>query len=568
MDDQLDNELKNRIKEVFDNFEDTAADEGWLLLREKFPEKEKDRKVFAWIWWGATAAILLVFLGIGIWLQTGKSGIKKVSYANVEHYKSASGVTGHEQTGKKKIDSTRQIVSMGAQNTTNTQVAETTGKEGIGKKQFDSTRQIVPAGAQSTINTQVAKATGKEGIGKKQFDTSRRIVPAGAQSTVNSQVAKATGPQIEKKQFNTGRQITPVTSPNVTNTLADNDGVAAKNTTRLKQKGIKNSGDAKGVKGSMSLSKDSSGEQSFAAGKTPDHSKDDVSDKQTQQVAVNDNKLNATTPGTPAPPSVVIKQKPAKTINDMFAEDANKKTDKKNDKSDKQDKKVHFGVYAATYFNYAKGSNNEVNAGAGFTSDINLTRNLRLETGVAINQNSLSYGGSSQPVDAENNLVLAGSSVYYGPAAANGANATSASSASIAASSNYLNSVASVKSYNANLVGLDIPLNLKYEFNPQRNNFYVVGGFSSGTFINEAYTYNYSSGLYPQQTGAQTTNKSFDNFYFAKTLNLAFGVGYPLGKNSLVIEPFLKYPLQGLGAEQIKFGAGGINLKLNFSSKK
>lgn len=534
MDDQLDNELKNRIKEVFDNFEDTAADEGWLLLREKFPEKEKDRKVFAWIWWGATAAILLLFLGIGIWQQTGKSGIKKASYSNVKHDTSANGVTGEEQAGK---------------------------------KQFDSTRQIVPTGAQSTAHAQVVKAT-RPRIGKKQFYTSRQIVPVSPQSIVNTLVAKATRPQIDKKQFNTGRQITPLTSPNVTITLADNDGIAAKNTTRLKQKGIKNGGNARGVKGNMSLTKDSSSEQSFAAGKTPDHSKDDVSDAQTQQVAVNDNKLNATIPSNPAPPPVVIKQKPAKTINDMFAEDANKKTDRKNDKLDKQDKKVHFGVYAATYFNYAKGSNSEVNAGAGFTSDINLTRNLRLETGVSINQNSLSYGGSSQPVDAENNLVLAGSSVYYGPAIATGANATNAGPASIAASSNYLNSVASVKNYNANLVGLDIPINLKYEFSPQRNNFYVVGGFSSGTFINEAYTYNYSSVLNPQQTGAQTTNKSFDNFYFAKTLNLAFGVGYPLGKNSLVIEPFLKYPLQGLGAEQIKFGAGGINLKLNFSSKK
>jgi hypothetical protein len=44
MDDQLDNDLKNRIREVFDNFEDASADEGWLLLREKFPEEESKRR--------------------------------------------------------------------------------------------------------------------------------------------------------------------------------------------------------------------------------------------------------------------------------------------------------------------------------------------------------------------------------------------------------------------------------------------------------------------------------------------------------------------------------------------
>ena len=41
MDDQLDNDLRDRIREVFDNYEDTTADEGWLLLRERFPVQEK-----------------------------------------------------------------------------------------------------------------------------------------------------------------------------------------------------------------------------------------------------------------------------------------------------------------------------------------------------------------------------------------------------------------------------------------------------------------------------------------------------------------------------------------------
>ena len=121
------------------------------------------------------------------------------------------------------------------------------------------------------------------------------------------------------------------------------------------------------------------------------------------------------------------------------------------------------------------------------------------------------------------------------------------------------------KDYNASLVGLDIPVNLKYEFNPQQSDTYISAGLSSGTFINESYTsqYNYSSFFSPssQETQAETTTKSFNGFYFAKTLNVAFGVGYPLGKNHLVIEPFLKYPLEGLGSQQIRFGSGGINLK-------
>ena len=64
MDDQLDNDLKKRIREVFENFGDTSADDGWLKLRKKFPEEERNRRAFAWIWWGAAAAVFFLFFGI------------------------------------------------------------------------------------------------------------------------------------------------------------------------------------------------------------------------------------------------------------------------------------------------------------------------------------------------------------------------------------------------------------------------------------------------------------------------------------------------------------------------
>src|SRR5437879_9729381 len=69
MDDQLDNDLRNHIRIVFDNFEDAHADEGWLLLREKYPEKAK-RRPAAWLWWSAAAALLLLFLGILLFRTT------------------------------------------------------------------------------------------------------------------------------------------------------------------------------------------------------------------------------------------------------------------------------------------------------------------------------------------------------------------------------------------------------------------------------------------------------------------------------------------------------------------
>ena len=212
-------------------------------------------------------------------------------------------------------------------------------------------------------------------------------------------------------------------------------------------------------------------------------------------------------------------------------------------------KTVTFDVYATTFFNYAKGSSNQFNAGAGFSASVIINKNISFVTGLSVAQNSLSYDGQT--------LSIAQSSSFYSGNTPGAAQSGSASTI--------------LTNYNANLVGIDIPLNLKFSLNNQNNaSFYVLAGFSSGTFINESYTYqyNYQSSSTASAEQSQTSNKGLGNFYFAKTINAAFGLGYPLGKNRLFIEPFLKYPLSGLGAEQLKFGAGGINLKFNFQSSK
>src|SRR3569623_612658 len=91
MDERWDNDLGKHIKKVFDNYEDTAADEGWLLLREKYPEKAK-RRIAGWIWLSSAAALLLIFLGIyllrpdndnGQQLAGNKKGVKHDTAAHI-----------------------------------------------------------------------------------------------------------------------------------------------------------------------------------------------------------------------------------------------------------------------------------------------------------------------------------------------------------------------------------------------------------------------------------------------------------------------------------------------------
>ncbi|HVW98615.1 MAG TPA: hypothetical protein VHA56_21790 [Mucilaginibacter sp.] len=447
MDDQLDNDIKNRIKEVFDRYEDTTADEGWLLLREKYPQKAKQR-VAPLLWWSA-AAVLLLTLGAILW----------------------------KANTPKKADNTL-VKSIQRQP----------------QRKNESAKKITPEAANQTAVVQAPAKAAAKTPGLSNNDQANRTAKYRA-STLASNT-----------------HIAPVDHSGVKNPKKDSgtDSVQA-------EKMI-----------------------AFQADK-PEVGKDEPVTDKTQTAPVN----NGNTP------VIAQQKKPEKSITDMFKEDKGQQPPK--DVEDHTDKKIRFGVYAGTYFNYAKGSDNEVNVGGGVTSDIRLSKKIKLVTGITIAQNSLSYQEiPTVTASAKSNLVAP---------AAYGVNAM----ASVA-------SAPTIRNYNASLIGLEVPISITYAFNPDKTDAYVSLGLSSGTFIDESYTYKYnypsllSSSL--KETRDQTTGSNFNGFYFAKTLNVAFGIGYPFGRNRLVIEPFLKYPLDGLGTQNLKFGAGGLNLKFNFLSSK
>lgn len=450
--DELDDQLKNRIKEVFDNFEDPSADEGWLLLREKFPEKRDRRGAFIWKWWGA-AALVLVLLGIFLWMRTSPDRRENNIAKTIN------------QPNREKLIPQKTI-------------------------------------ADSPVNNNLAP-------GKKTNKV---------QSIQNQQAVLVQPVFIPTRPFsqNAGK-------PNAQLSMTDTQ--------------------AKHV--SIVQNKDDSSKSII--GKAPQ-----VIANNAPATSNNDASVNAMHPVKDNQKPLVVQEKKAeKNIIAMFKDDKGNNTQKDDDEI--RSRKIRFGVYAATYFNYSKGSSNQMNVGAGITSDIPLTNNLKLVTGISVAQNSLSY--SAVP------------SAVYSSANARFVPATFASSANAFMAL----STPTVKNYNASLVGLDIPVNLKYEFNPQKTDAYFSLGLSSGTFINETYTYKYNYPLLAseslQQTKDETTGTKFNNFYFAKMLNVAFGIGYPFGKNRLVIEPFLKYPLDGMGSQNLRFGSGGLNLKFNFLSQ-
>ncbi len=221
--------------------------------------------------------------------------------------------------------------------------------------------------------------------------------------------------------------------------------------------------------------------------------------------------------------------------------------EEKGKKSEKSGKKnFSLSVYAGSFINYAEGSENNVNVGAGLSSDFRISKNLRISTGLNLSKNSLAYN-QNEPANKYGSFQDANASI--------------------------VGTLVALSNYEAELLGLDIPVNIKYLFNPQKSSTYFLAGLSSGTYLSEKYAVKQSNFNSFVGTSAvankQEISRQMKDFDLMRTLNVSFGFNTRLNKKqSLTIEPFLKYPLGGLGSENIRFGASGINVKLNFNTAK
>lgn len=453
---KLHSELSKHIRQVFDNYEDTGADEGWLLLREKFPLKKKKRRLV----WVAYAAAALVLLCLGIWLFPNKAKrVNQVIAINKPVLQPIGSLKPNNISPNR--DSNQHSTGVFTQNEA--------PKKSVGNSKFTS---------HSMPDSHIAKADSYHD--SASIFTQNNVKPklndnlkSTDYSTQHNNTAKTDSSQ---------HYINVFTQNNVTKNHADSG-----NYTSLPY-------------------------------------------KQNQ------------------PP-------PLKAPANIFNQKALSRNNA--DQSEQANRNVTFSVYAATYVNYAKGSDNLINIGAGLTSDVRITGNLKLSTGLAIAQNRLNYNDNNLPNPTQHEAAFAG----LAAAAALSSGKPLTGDGTMQSMVRYATTLNGTKNYNASLVGFDIPVNLKYEFNPKKTDSYIAAGVSSGTFITETYRSVYT---YSTVSKESDTHNSFSGFDLAKTLNVSFGVGYPLGKNRLIIEPFFKYPLDGLGAQQIKFGASGVNLRLHF----
>jgi hypothetical protein len=112
---------------------------------------------------------------------------------------------------------------------------------------------------------------------------------------------------------------------------------------------------------------------------------------------------------------------------------------------------------------------------------------------------------------------------------------------------------------------LEIPLNLRYDFSVTGSTlFFVSSGISSYVLTSENNNYYFHP---PFQFRDQCRSLSSpDKSYLFSALNLSMGVETGLSNSlSLLIAPYVKIPVRGIGIGQVQMSTVGINFSLRFA---
>lgn len=229
--------------------------------------------------------------------------------------------------------------------------------------------------------------------------------------------------------------------------------------------------------------------------------------------------------------------------NRFVAESVNIQLEEENNENEKATKrKIRFGINLSPGFNSTQTAS-ALNFSGGINTNITIFNNLELSTGLQLEHQSV----LNNPTQKDNTDASADKS-------------------------------------RANLVNLDLPINVTWKFySNDSKSYYISGGVSSLAYLSEKYkNTSYTQELREIVTleGGQekityelvniesTTKKSvssFHSFDLAGRVNIIFGLEQHLSeKLFLHVEPFIKIPISGLASENLKFTTSGITCKISF----
>ena len=116
---------------------------------------------------------------------------------------------------------------------------------------------------------------------------------------------------------------------------------------------------------------------------------------------------------------------------------------------------------------------------------------------------------------------------------------------------------------------IDIPLNMSIlMLKTKKTGIVASAGLSSYIMLSEKYNFVYRPTPNYPSSGRTYTIKN-ENQHILSVVNLAVGVEKPIGnQTSIVIQPYAKLPLSGIGQGATELKSFGIGFQLNYSMKK
>ncbi|TAH04949.1 MAG: hypothetical protein EAZ15_00350 [Sphingobacteriales bacterium] len=217
-------------------------------------------------------------------------------------------------------------------------------------------------------------------------------------------------------------------------------------------------------------------------------------------------------------------------------------------KTSKKSSKWLLGLAIAPSF----GNTSKLNMGYGLNMDYALNSKISINSGLGYNQLSTTQNINGANVFAESSSIK---------------------------STNF--SVKNLESVNANVSGIDIPIEIKYNIN---KSIYANVGVSAFAVLNQQRSNNYieeklvnqistsvsgeeqpNNFLVYERSTEQVADNQIKNPNFLAFYNFSFGFRQKIAKKTFVaFEPFVKLPVREISAEKLRLVGTGLRLRFNF----
>ena len=138
------------------------------------------------------------------------------------------------------------------------------------------------------------------------------------------------------------------------------------------------------------------------------------------------------------------------------------------------------------------------------------------------------------------------------------------------------------------VTGIEFPINVKYNFKVNKNDFFIAAGVTSTSYITESIEADYivntrttskvnnvAGGTNLQYELVQTNESvvipsNSGGFNFANNLNFSVGIELPINekRQSVIIAPYFKYALKPVTEQNVDFSTVGVHLRYNLTLGK